>query len=96
MTTLELIEKAEDAVRDLYNSDIRDANKNLLPIIWKLSELKYQDLSKGLEQITPFEAMCIAKGRHIEAIKSVRARTQLGLKESKDIVDNARKVWEKM
>lgn len=48
------------------------------------------DIAPGLYDLTTEERQLIADGKPIHAIKSVRERTKLGLKEAKDIVDRYR------
>jgi hypothetical protein len=45
-------------------------------------------LVPGVDNLTAAEKRCIERGDHIYAIKSVRERTGLGLRESKDLCDH--------
>ncbi len=61
--------------------------------ITAIKEMRVMDLaalSKALQEQTSFDVMLVSAGdKKIQVIKAVREVTTLGLKEAKDLVDNA-------
>lgn len=85
----------------VLNSLVNDAERNLdagmkglilkaLLTALALPEFRGPNAHQGMGSLTGAEAREVLAGRKIQAIKLVRERTGLGLRESKDLVDG----WE--
>jgi ribosomal protein L7/L12 len=83
--TLYLVEEARELCRNRNERMFRELSNSAQVIVQTLSEL-YQ---KDSFTLTDEEKRIAALGK-IECIKNVRQRTNLTLKESKDLVDNYR------
>lgn len=94
-STQSLVALIEDRHRELM-SHIKGLQDQLVELRQRLpSQPKFQESDGTIVELTDLEKDLVLKGNTIMAIKTIRDRCQIGIKDAKDSVDKWRKstVW---